>query len=148
MPGKEAQHRAKCDTECTRIRPLLVDVLDQQRDLERPALRRRQLRQHLLDDAVEQIRQSGERQLLLGLGGPRSQHSQPLLAGGLHPCQPEGRLANSGVACENECTRPLARPLDEGVERRQLFVPADDFPRRHEGSTRASSVLERIPSFA
>ncbi len=127
---------------------MLVDVLDQQRDLERPALRRRQLRQHLLDDAVEQIRQSGERQLLLGLGGPRSQHSQPLRAGGLHPCQPERRLANSGVACENECTRPLARLLDEGVERRQLFVPADDLPRRHEGSTRASSVLERIPSFA
>ena len=104
--------------------------------------------QHLVEDVLEEIAEPDVREPALGLGRPRREHAQAPPARSLDAREPERRLADPRLALEHERGRPLVGAVDEGVERGELLVPADDLPGRHEAIVRASSVLERIPSFA
>ena len=146
-PGERVEGRPDRDAERPPVDGPLGAFSHEQRDFERLPSRRRHRGQHLVEHALEEIAERDVRQPALGLCGPRGQHPQPLLARGLDPGQPNRRLADSCVAFEHERVRPLD-PLEEGVQRGQLLVSADDVQGRHEGSVRASSVRERIPSLA
>ena len=65
-------------------------------------------------------------QALLDLGGPGAQDRQRPLPGGLDPGQPERGLADSSLSLEHDCSRPLARPVQEGAQLGDLVFPADD----------------------
>jgi hypothetical protein len=62
-------------------------------------------------DAVEQIAQRGERQLHLRRRRPRGQHAQPGLARGGDAGLPARRLADPGLAAEQQRARRTADQL-------------------------------------
>src|SRR5207253_3945033 len=65
--AESAEHR-ECDRRL--IRSVLLRLTQQQRDLERPALRRRKLSDHELENRIEQIAETRIRDLTLRLGRP------------------------------------------------------------------------------
>ena len=98
----------------------------QQRDLERTTARRQQGRGDLLHNAVEHVRESGERQRRLALDAPvrKNPAETPLR---LHDTGlPQHGLADPGLARENERARAVRHPLEEGTNRAQLLVAPDD----------------------
>ena len=103
-------------------------VLDEQRHLERPALGRRQRRQRVVEDAVEQVAEADVRKRTLRFGGPRREHAEPTPAGVLDGGAPERRLPDPGLAFERDCDRafPGAVPVEERRQRAELLFPPDD----------------------
>jgi len=113
-----------------------VCLLAEERDLECPPPRRRQLGSDVVEDAVEQIAQPHVSQAALGLGRPRRENAHPPSARVLDPRKPERRLANPRLALEHERNRAFAflRPIDEGADRGEFLLPPDDLA-RHSGRT-------------
>src|SRR5436190_4478266 len=66
--GEHLQGAARGDPECARLACTCGRVLEEQRDLERTSLRRREKRQYVGDDVLEQIAQADVREVALGLG--------------------------------------------------------------------------------
>ena len=67
----------------------------------------------------------------LGLGRSRREDAQSLRVRVLEARQPEGRLADTGIALEHERGGPSVRLGHEGMERGELLLPADDLGNRH-----------------
>jgi hypothetical protein len=63
---------------------------------------------------------------MLRLGGARCEYAESSLARVLDACEPERGLADAGLACEHERCGPVLCSFDEGAERRELVLPADD----------------------
>ena len=68
--GEQLESTPNGDSERPLVDAALRCILDQQRDLERPAPRRRQCRQHLVERIVEQVAEAGVGERTLRLGGP------------------------------------------------------------------------------
>ena len=68
--GEQLESTPDRDSERPLVDAALRRILDQQGDLERPAPRRRQFRQHLVERAVEQVAEAGVGERALRLGGP------------------------------------------------------------------------------
>ncbi len=114
------------DGERARVSGFVVASFEQERDLKRSPPWRRELRQHLDDGIPEQVAERRVCKPLLGLRRSGAEHPQPPLACSRHPGQPERRLADPGVAFEHDSGRPIARPVEEGVQRGNLVLPTDD----------------------
>jgi hypothetical protein len=71
--GEQLQGVADRDPERPRIDRTAVGVLDQERDLECPALRRRERGQHVVEHSVEKIAEAGVRKAALRLGRARGE---------------------------------------------------------------------------
>ena len=68
VAGQKLQRAPHRDAERPLVDGLTFCVLDEQRHLERPALWRRQRRQRVVEDVVEQVAEPGVRKAALGLG--------------------------------------------------------------------------------
>ena len=99
----------------------------EERHLQGMELGRRQACELVSTDAVEQVDQRRGREERLGAAPARREDAKAALAGEVDACLPESRLADSRLAREDE--RPWrAVRLEEGVQRRQLRLAADDSP--------------------
>ena len=129
--GQELQGAANGDAECAGVDRPPGRVLDEEDDLERPPPRRRQGRQHLVEDAVEQVAEPGVRERALRLGGPRREHAQPAPARVLDRRAPERRLPDPGLALERDRNRPVRdrAAIEERGQRAELLLPPDDVDR-------------------
>lgn len=101
---------------CVRLPP-------QQRDLERPQLRGRQVAAHLVKDVPDEIAERGVRKLRLRFGRSRLQHAIASLAAPAYCLRPHSCLADAGLALDHEPHRPIRHALKEACERRR-FAPA------------------------
>ena len=114
------------DGERARVRRRIAVLVEQQRGLERPPPRRRELGQHLRRAIREEVAERRVGEPLLGLRGSGAEHAERPLPGGLDAGRPERRLADPGLAFEDERSRAAVRPVEEGVQRCDLVLPADD----------------------
>jgi len=104
----------------------LVTLLDQESDLECAAPRRRQLTEHLVECALEQVAEPGVCESSLRFSRPRSEHPQSSFACGLDARLPQGRLPYPRLAFEHERHGPIRWTLESRVHRRKLKLPAYD----------------------
>ena len=114
--GQRGQRVVHCDRQRAVVRRGAVAV-EQQRGLERPSARRRELRQQLGRAVSEQVAQACVRQTLLDLGGPGREHAQTSRPRRLDAGQPERRLADPRLAVQHERRETVPRPLDELEQR-------------------------------
>jgi hypothetical protein len=93
--------------------------------LEHPLLDRRQLGQDVAGVIAEEVGQSRERELGLGLRGSRGQ--DPVTAGvrRINAGQPESRLADPGLARQHGGARKILASVEQPDDRFELFLPAD-----------------------
>jgi hypothetical protein len=108
----------------------------QQRDLERQPLRRRQCGERLLLDPVDQVDERGEGELRLRAARTGREYPAPTCPRGRDRRLPQRRLADAGVALENEDGGAAAGSGDEPLDRGELGDPAD-----HERSIRRPHPL-------
>ena len=102
-------------------------VLSEQRDFERAPPRRRQQRQDVVEDTVEQVAEPDVGKLALRLRRPGREDTKPLRARIVDRRQPERRLPDPRLAFEDERSQPAFPPCtDEGVELLEQLLPADD----------------------
>ena len=126
--GEQPKRVANSNTKSPRIHRRPGCILEEQRDLERPTLRRRQCGQDVCKHLVEQVAQAGVGESALGLGRPRGEHAQPPPARGFDGGGPERRFPDPGLALQRDCDRSLGdAPVEHGVQKTEVFVPADDF---------------------
>jgi hypothetical protein len=109
-------------------------AVDEERDLERPPLRKREAGQHLVQHVLEQVAEPDVREALLRLGGPRLEDAEPHGPGMLDAVEPDRRLPDPGAALEHERREPGLGPVEKVANRRELRLPTDDLEhhRRHE----------------
>jgi hypothetical protein len=69
LVGEQLERLADSDGEGAPVDRIARRVLEQQRDLERPLPRRRQRRQHVVENSLEEIAQTGIGKAALRLGG-------------------------------------------------------------------------------
>ncbi len=100
-------------------------VAEQQRALERPALDRRQGREHLVDDVSEEIGQSGVREARLRLGRPAREHAVPRCRRVLDAREPDRGLPDPRLAVERDRRGKAFRVVEQGGDGRELVRPTD-----------------------
>jgi hypothetical protein len=120
-----SQHLEQRHAHCPRVDPRAFDA--QQRDFERPSLRRRKQRQRLLAQIVHEIAQRGERELHLGPGRHRGEHLESARASVVQELAPDRRLADPGLARDDQDSGAGGLQQPEGGA--QLVV-ATEQPRR------------------
>ena len=104
--------KQECDPECIR-------------------LRLRQLVEHLVDHASDQVAETRERQPGLGLHRPCLEHAVAALARFFHAGEPERRLARSGLPLDHEPAWPGEQRVEESRRPRELGVSPDHFGGAH-----------------
>jgi len=117
------QQRLDRDPERAEVGRLGGRLVQEERDAQRPPLRRRQLA-HLVPELTEQIAERSEGQLRLRLGRPRRYHPQPAPARKLDSGTPQRRLADPGVALEEQ--RPRRIHAHGALDCGQLRVATND----------------------
>ena len=127
--AEQLQHVADCDAERAMVDRLVRCFLAQQRDLERATPRHGEQGGDVGEDLVEEVAQADVCEAALGLRGPRHDDEHASLARSRHSGEPERRLADPRLAFEHEPGRPARRPADEGVNRGEITLPADDLVR-------------------
>ena len=137
--AQQVQDVPDCDSECPVVDRIIVRFFDEQRDLECVPPRGRESRQHIAENALEQISEAGVREPALGLGGPGAEHAQPPRGGLLDADDPERRLADAGLAFEHERSRASFFAFDEGPEGGELLFPADNL-----GAHRPCPIVPQI----
>src|SRR5918996_2408126 len=127
-----SRERAQCAEECDGHRPGLrrsaLDLDEQQRDLERLTLRRRQQHAYLVQKRIEEISDGGERKLRLRLSRTGNQDVKGALVAHLDARLPEGGLADPGLARQEDAGRsvPVGNRREEGDDRVYLLVSSDE----------------------
>ena len=102
----------------------------QERGLECPLLHRRQLGQDISGCITEEIGQPRERESSFGLRGSSGHDSIATVRGRLDAGQPQGRLADPGLARQHGGARKLLASIEEADDRSELLLPADKVPGR------------------
>ena len=105
--GQKLQRAPHRDAERPLVDGSSFCVLDEQRHLERSALGRRQRRQRVVEDAVEQVAEADVRKRTLRFGWPRREHARPTAARLLDGGVPERRLPDPGLAFERDRERAI-----------------------------------------
>jgi hypothetical protein len=126
LPRGLEQQRAHGSRDSPRLRPALRAGLAQQRDLERLALERGQSRQKLVGRVPDQVAQPDERQPRFGFLACAAQHATAAYRRLLERREPYGRLADPGLALDDERSRTGAHSVEEGPRESQLVVAPDD----------------------
>ena len=126
--GEQLESAPNRNSERPLVDTALRGILDQQGDLERPAPRRGQGRQHLLERVVEQVAEAGVGERALRLGGARREHAPPAAARLLDGGAPERRLPDPGIAFQGDRDRAshCATPVEKRRQRADLHVSAHD----------------------
>ena len=83
-------------------------------------------RQLRVGDIRQEVGQAAEREPPFGLGGRRAQDARPALAAQFGRGAPDGRLADTGLAVDEEAGRAASRPLQEPVDRLELRATSDE----------------------
>src|SRR5439155_8341325 len=123
--AESAEHR-ECDRRL--IRSVLLRLTQQQRDLERPALRRRKLSDHELENRIEQIAETRIRDLTLRLGRPCRQDAVPDFLCLSGSGAPQRRLPDARLTLDEH---GRGEALDFGEKRphgREFLVTSDNLP--------------------
>ena len=119
--GEQLQGASNRNPERPRVDRTTRRVLDEERDLERPAPGGGQGRQDVDESAFEQIAEAGVSECALRLGRPRREDAQPPPARGFDSLAPERRLADPGLALQRDRAEPPLGPArcraDRGVRR-------------------------------
>jgi hypothetical protein len=116
--------------ERSRYRTLLKRLLGlgpQQRHFDRATLHPRQLWEHILDDAREEVGQRDVGKASLGLRGPSRQDTERTSQRVLDHCSKQRRLPNAGLAADQQ---PTGLSRGDAVEKAgtagELSLPTDD----------------------
>ena len=99
---------------------------ERERGFERPPLRPRQLRQHVGNDASDQVGQPDERERRFRLGRPAGEHQISARLRRLEGGVPQRRFADSGLADDHGACRQLVRRFEEIEESGELVLPAGE----------------------
>ena len=91
-----AENRQESDTDCSLLRPAAYRIRQQQRDLQRPPLRRRQPGERPVKYPVQQISERRERQRRFRFGWPARQDCKGAPSGPGRTGAPHGALADPG----------------------------------------------------
>jgi len=124
--AQKLQHVAHRHGNRAAIDGVIWGLLSEQRDLERAPPRRRQRRQHAVEDVLEQVAEPHVSETALRLRRTRRNHAHPLRPCVLHACFPQRRLPDPRLALEHERSEPSVDLTDESVERGEFLLPADD----------------------
>jgi hypothetical protein len=146
----------------------LVGFRSQQDSGQCAILRRRKRRARLVECAPDEIGKDGVRELRFTLRRPRLQHPEAAILRGTDRLQPDRRLADSGLALEQQRSRTFRDRVDErgdyrklplapherlvlhlrhSTSQRQRLRPIErrvHFRRKPLGSTRAANVRNRL----
>ena len=114
-------------------------VVEQERNLERAALRCRQGCQHVREHRPEQVGERREREPRLCRRRDRGEHPQVPLPGQFQPRPPEDRLADAGLSFQQARGRSPIYGVEEPPQLRELIFAADDLS----GHQRRLSSLAR-----
>jgi hypothetical protein len=104
---------------------LVFMVGEQQRRLERSPLWARQFGQRLRVPLVDQIGEPDERKASLRFGWPRRENLVAALRSSLTGREPERRLADAGLTCEDRSARAVFGRAEETYQRLELCVSAE-----------------------
>ena len=99
---------------------------ERERRFERPPLRPRQLRQHVGNDASDQVGQPDERERRFRFGRTAGEHQIAALPRRLDGGEPHRRLADPGLADEHGGRGKLSGRLEEIEESGELVLPAGE----------------------
>jgi hypothetical protein len=124
--GERLQGSTDRDAQRPRIDRLLGSLVQEQRDFERVASRRRQGGQYLVEHALEEIAEHDVGQPAFRLGWSRREDAQPPLARRLDTRKPKRRLPNPRLALEHECQSPSRFLVEEGMEEAEFLLSAHD----------------------
>ena len=100
--GQEPQHIQHGEPDRVRIRRAVAGLGEQQRDLQRPPSQGDERGRRLLEHGGDQLREPGEGKRRLGLDSTAGQNTLETLTALLDARLPEDRLADAGLAGEDE----------------------------------------------
>ncbi len=129
--GQVADHSKEGDSDRSLLGRAAHRIRQQQRDLQRPPLRRRQPGKRLVEDPIHQIAERRERQPCLRFGRPARQHRVGAPSGQGHTSAPDGCLADPGRTLQQQATRPRRHRIEEGSHRGHLTVAPHHARSRH-----------------
>jgi hypothetical protein len=110
LSSEDTERRHQRSPQRPHIRSPRGPVREQKRRFQRAPLRRRQLRQHLVDDRLHQIREDRQPQRPLSLHRTGYQHTSPLIGSRSRRRLPQRRLAHTSLAGQNNDRAPGLRP--------------------------------------
>jgi hypothetical protein len=139
--SQRTEHR---DGNGASIRRGPVVLAEQQRDLQRAALRSGKRREDALELLPQQIAECGEGERGLGLYGASLEQSEPGTLRHRDPAPPQGGLADPRLTLEHQGARERVRRLEELTHGRELLFPADRI-RVDEGLLDAAVCSEATP---
>ena len=85
---------------------------------------------HLVEDAAHEVAEGSEREVGLGLGWPNLEHPIASLTGRANRLEHDGRLADAGLALDQEPDGPAWHLLREPSNRRRLARASDHVDHR------------------
>ena len=123
---REQQQRAQADADRGRVGRGVAGGAADQRDLERLALRGRQLVQVIVGEIVGEVAEAREREPRLGLLGDAAQHAVAarLRVGQRRP--PDGGLADAGLALDQQRARAVVEAVEQRARSGALLVSLDE----------------------
>ena len=122
----------------------LVSFSKQQRHLECLPLRCRQGIAHLVEEGAYEVAEGSEREVRLGLGWPGLEHPIASLTGRANGLEHDGRLADAGLALDQEPDRPAWHPLREAGNGHCLTCASDHVDHRSTLDVAAGETQPRV----
>ena len=117
------EHIANSEPHGTAVDRSSRGIVSKHRDPERAPARRRQSRQHLIEDVIEKVSEPDVDEGLLGLGRTRRDNPDPPGAGEAHALEPERRLADSRFTLKDHRRRSVRHTAEERGHTGALLVP-------------------------
>ncbi|HEY2936633.1 MAG TPA: hypothetical protein VGJ25_08530 [Gaiellaceae bacterium] len=129
VSGEQLQRAANRNAESSRIYRTCRWLVDEERNLERASLWRRQCWRNVSENVVEQISQRSVREPALRLGRTRREDAQAPFTGRFDGCEPERRLPDPRFAIQHKRGRAFGRrpSVEERTQRVELLAPTNDF---------------------
>ena len=122
------EHIANSEPHGTAVDRSSRGIVSKHRDPERAPARRRQSRQHLIEDVIDKVSEPDVDEGLLGLGRTRRDNPDPPGAGEAHALEPERRLADSRFTLKDHRRRSVRHTVEERGHTGALLVPTESLP--------------------
>ena len=123
--GERSEHPEDAERDCSRKRRRSLGIDLQECDLESPALRNGQLGGRRIGNLLEQVAERGEGELGLRLDRPAGEHAVRAVERPQDRFSPEGRLADPGVALEQEADWAGGHCVEKSRELVELLLASD-----------------------
>ncbi len=124
--GEKAKHIEQGESDRARIGSLLARLGEEKCDLERATTRWGERGRHLVEDRRQEVGETREGEQRLGLDASMGEDAAEALSGLLDTRLPEDRLADAGLAGEDEGRRPLLDLSEKRLDRAKLLVAPND----------------------